>query len=280
MLRGVAVLFGLVVGGLTVAGCPGAALGSGSSVEREVARLDTVHSAADRAIEEVAALGVAAVPFVVSRLESPRRMTALGAALVLREMDGDAVVAELLEHWAGLGGADTRTNTERAIQMVLRNRAGSAQTPEPGAVDRDLEALTRAAVCGVNEFDGACADADTGRGAPPLLVYGEGLGSGYELSCDGRAVQVLPSGAFRESEFLAGRDYVRVDAQIHELSSAGVAMPVWRATRGRRPDRVALVRVTCGRVGPEAPASESGSLWVRQGGRWSRLTDLFRMTVE
>jgi hypothetical protein len=51
-------------------------------------------------------------------------------------------------------------------------------------------------------------------------------------------------------------------------------------TIGSRPTRVALVRVSCGRVGPGQPVNEYGILWVKSTGTWDPLIQLYHMSAQ
>ncbi len=255
------------------------AAASALEIERQVARLDTLHSVRDPLIKELASLGDRAIPAVVAKVTSDRRMTALGASWVLSHMGSEKALRPLLETWAGTAPGKARERVESAVHMVLRRRRDYAVVPVVGTVEDRLALLASSVLCQVGGLPDGCEAGAGDRDAPPLLVYGEGLSDAYAPACRGRAVQVLPSGAFRESTYLVGRDFVQLDLAVHDLPRSAASMPRWVASRGARPDRVALVRVACGRVGPGRPTNEYGVLWVLSAGSWSPLFELFRMSV-
>ncbi len=255
-----------------------AAVGA-SEIERQVARLDTLHSVRDPLIKEIASLGDGAIPAVVANVTSDRRMTALGASWVLTHMGSEKAFRPLLETWVGTVPGKAREQVERAVHMVLRRRTEYAVVPVVGTVEEKLVLLARSVLCQAGGLPDGCEVDPGDRDAPPLLVCGEGLSDVYDLACGERAVQVLPSEAFRESTYLVGRAFVRLDLAVHDLPRSAPSMPRWVATRGARPDRLALVRIACGRVGPEHPTNEYGVLWVLSAGSWSPLFELFRMSV-
>lgn len=252
---------------------------SASEIERQVARLDTVHSVRDALIKEIASLGDGAIPAVVAKVTSDSRMTALGASWVLSHMGSEKSLRPLLETWVGTAPGKSREQVERAVHMVLQRRTEYAVVPVVGTVEEELARLARSVLCQAGGLPDGCEVDPADRDAPSLLVYGEGLSDVYDLACGERAVQVLPSGAFRESTYLVGRAFVRLDLAVHDLPRSVASMPRWVATRGARPDRLALVRIACGRVGPECPTNEYGVLWVLSAGSWSPLFQLFRMSV-
>ena len=252
---------------------------STAEIERQVARLDTLHSIGDPLVKEIASLGDRAIPAVVERVTSTRRMTALGASWALSHMGSEQALRPLLETWAGTDAGRVREQVESAVHMVLRRREKHAVVPDVGTVDAELALLARSVLCQVGGLPDGC-EVDSGdRAAPSLLVYGEGLSDAYDLACEGRAVQVLPTAAFRESSYLVGRTFVRLDLAVHDLPRSAGLMPRWVAVRGARPDLLAVVRIGCGRVGPEQPMNEHGVLWVRAAGSWSPLFEFFRMSV-
>lgn len=263
---------------LTVPASSPAAVGA-SEIERQVARLDTLHSVRDALIKEIVSLGDGAIPAVVAKVTSDRRMTALGASWVLSHMGSEKALTPLLETWAGTVPGKSREQVERAVHMVLRRRTEYAVLPVVGTVEEELALLARSVLCQAGGLPDGCEIDPGDRDAPPLLVYGEGLSDAYAPACGDRAVQVLPSGAFRESSYLVGRTFVRLDLAVHHLPRAAVSMPRWVATRGARPNRLALVRIACGRVGPGHLTNEYGVLWVLSAGSWSPLFQLFRMSV-
>ena len=252
---------------------------SASEIERQVARLDTVHSVRDPLIKEIASLGDGAIPAVVAKVTSDRRVTALGASWVLTHMGSEKALRPLLETWVGTAPGKAREQVERAVHMVLQRRTEYAVVPVVGTVEEELARLARSVLCQTGGLPDGCEVDPGDRDAPSLLVYGVGLSDVYDLACGERAVQVLPSGAFRESTYLVGRTFVRLDLAVHDLPRSAPSMPRWVATRGARPDRLALVRIACGRVGPEHPTNEYGVLWVLSAGSWSPLFQLFRMSV-
>jgi len=252
---------------------------SALEIERQVARLDTLHSVRDSLIKELALLGDRAIPAVVGKVTSDRRMTALGASWVLSHMGSEKALRPLLETWVGTAPGKVRERVESAVHMVLRRRREYAVVPVVGTVDEELALLARSVVCQAGGLPDGCEAYPADRDAPSLLVYGEGLSDVYDLACRERAVQVLPSGAFRESTYLVGRGFVRLDLAVHDLPRSAVSMPHWAASRGARPDQLALVRIACGRVGPGHPTNEYGVLWVLSGGSWTPVFELFRMSV-
>ncbi len=256
---------------------PGAV--SALEIERQVARLDTLHSVRDPLIKELASLGDRAIPAVVAKVTSDRRMTALGASWVLSRMGSENALRPLLETWAGTAPGKAREQVESAVHMVLRRRTEYAVVPAAGRIEEEFALLARSVLCQAGGLPEGCGVDPGDVHAPTLLVYGEGLSDGYDLACHGRTVQVLPSGAFRESTYLVGRGFVRLDLVLHDLPRSAASMRRWVASRGARPDRLALVRIACGRVGPEYPTNEYGVLWVLSGGSWSPLFELFRMSV-
>ena len=263
---------------VAVPACSSAAV-TAAEIERQVARLDTLHSARDPLVREIASLGDRAIPAVVARVTSPRRMTALGASWALRHMGSEKALRPLLETWAGTAAGKAREQVESAVYMVLRRRAEYAVVPTVGTVDEEIALLVRSVLCQAGGLPDGCEVDHAGRDAPSVLVYGEGLSDIYDLACEERAVQVLPSGAFRESTYLVGRTFVRVDLAVHDLPRPAASMPRWVAGRGARPDLLAVVRIACGRVGPEQPTNEYGVLWVRAAGSWNPLFELFQMSV-
>jgi len=258
---------------------PSPAAVSEREIERQVARLDTLYSVRDSLIRELASLGDRAIPAVVAKVTSDRRMTALGASWVLSRMGSEKALRPLLETWAGTAPGKVREQVESAVHMVLRRRTEYAVVPVAGTVEEELAMLARSVLCQAGGLPDGC-DVDVGDAdAPPLLVYGEGLSDVYDLACRGRAVQVLPSGVFRESTYLVGRGFVRLDLAVHDLPRPAASMPLWVASRGSRPDRLALVRIACGRVGSERPTNEYGVLWVLSDGSWNPMFQFFRMSV-
>ena len=252
---------------------------SAAEIGRQVARLDTLHSVSDPLVREIALLGDRAIPAVVERVTSTRRMTALGASWVLSHIGSEQALRPLLEKWVGTDAGPVREQVESAVHMVLRRREKYALVPAVGTVEAELELLARSVLCQVGGLPDGCETDPGDEGAPSLLVYGEGLSDAYDLACEGRAVQVLPTAAFRESSYLVGRTFVRLDLAVHDLPRSAELMPTWVAVRGSRPNLVAVVRVACGRVGPEQPTNVYGVLWVRVAGSWSPLFELFRMSV-
>ncbi len=255
------------------------AAASALEIERQVARLETLHSVRDSLVKELASLGEQAIPAVVAKVTSDRRMTALGASWVLRHMGSEKALRPLLETWAGTVPGKAREQVESAVHMVLQRRAKYAVVPVIGTVDDELAVLARSVLCQAGGLPDVCEVDPADRDAPSLLVYGEGLSAVYDLACRERAVQVLPSGVFRESTYLVGRGFVRLDLAVHDLPRSAASMPRWVASQGAKPARLALVRIACGRVGPGHPTNEYGALWVLSGGSWNPLCELFRMSV-
>jgi hypothetical protein len=72
---------------------PSPAAVSEREIERQVARLDTLHSVRDSLIRELASLGDRAIPAVVAKVTSDRRTTALGASWVLSRMGSEKAPA-------------------------------------------------------------------------------------------------------------------------------------------------------------------------------------------
>jgi hypothetical protein len=251
-----------------------------TTVELEVARLDTLHSLSDPLVGELAALGEPAIPYLANKVLSTRRATCLGATRALSRMKNTAAVRPLLERWAGTTDGEPREQVVRAINAVLRGLSESAVEPGYGVVDEELELLGRSVLCDENGLPVGCDIADRGESDDALLVYGEGLSDAYDLGCEGRKVHVFPSEAFRETEHLVGRAFVRLDLAAHELPQPPSDMPRWVDTIGTRPTRVALVRVACGRVGPGEPVNEYGVLWVKSTGSWSPLMQLYHMSTQ
>jgi hypothetical protein len=256
---------------------------------REVARLDTLRSLRDPLVEEMVELGEPAIPYLVNKVLSTRRVTSLGATRALREMKSTRALRPLLEKWVGTTGEVPRGQVTRALHAVLRGLGERAAEPETGVLDPELELLGRSVLCGDDGLPDGCgevATTDSLGGTPgreddlALLVYGEGLSDAYDLSCEGHAVHVFPSDAFRQTPHLAGRAFVRVDLSAHELPQPPSPMPRWVATWGSRPTRVALVRVACGQVGPEHVTNEYGILWAKSAGSWSPVLQLFHMSME
>jgi hypothetical protein len=243
------------------------------------ARLDTLQSLGDPMIEEIAAVGEAAIPHVIARLGSSRRTTALGAVRVLVAIGGDGVLSRLLEHVMTVDSEDEWDRATEAMRRVVQRAPEDVRSPDPERVEPEFESLARAVICTPGGLSDACFGEDYLPGSEPLLVYGEGISYGYNLGCFPGGVQIMTSDAFKQSSYLVGRHYTRLGLMIREIDAAGVYMREWVAEFGARPDAVAVVAAACGRVGVDAAVHQRSTIWARSGGLWSVVAVVYEMSI-
>ncbi len=237
-----------------------------------VAQLDTLQSVYNPAVGQMAACGSTLVPYLLEKLESPRLMTALGAAWVFRRMASGETYFPLLEQWAKARNAGGSTHhVATAIAMTLEARNANARPMFPDTVDADLELISRSLVCREDLLLGR-GETETSESGRQILVFGEYLNSLYDFSCfDGDVRVVTRRFPSRDEDQDAGIEFISITAVIHDLADSGYAMPEWEALMGCRPDALALVSVWRDQVGPRHHGKGDDSVWARYGGRWRAL---------
>jgi hypothetical protein len=105
-----------------------------------VGRLDTVVWVYSPVVPEVAKLGEPAIPLVVEKIMSKRRLTAGGAVYVLKHLESEKAIQPLIDAW-------DKSNASEAlfgVAMILGDRPDLCRAPPVEGVDEDRKAIFQA----------------------------------------------------------------------------------------------------------------------------------------
>ena len=245
------------------------------SLRAEVARLDAVDSVYAPLVKELTVRGQPVVPFLLEKLQSPRRLTALSAAWAIGKMGDERNLGPLLENWAKAKNETLKSETMTALSMTMRGLKHRWRTIPLGDVSADVQLLLDARLCPESDADGRTRYTDGENGQP--LLFGDQLGEGYRVSCFQAPVEIFQSRYPDDGtpEELHGRRFISFHCDILDIAEPSVAMHEWEKLMGGRPSSLAFVFTWSDRVWPPGVGGLSGSgqetLWAKCAGTWRRI---------
>ena len=249
---------------------------SGADVEESVARLDGIASVGDPEVKEIAALGEPAVPHLIDRLTSPRRLTALGSVWAFKHMADEHTLPAILENWAECKHAGTKTQAAEALHAVVRAKQRDWVTCRGDSLDYSLSALAQAVLCPMPGTESRFAVHGTSEDSP-VRVYASGITSSATLGCAEAAMELVSAGEVYSGP--VGQRFLRFDCMIQQVPPPSEPVPSTEATWGAVPEAVAVVQIISGTEG-RGNTVGSGSAWVLAGGAWQYVAPLYGMLFD
>lgn len=225
---------------------------SREEIQKLVARLDSIDSVYDPVVNKIGSLGSQVLPQLLEKLLSQDRSVALYAAWALRYMADEAVISKLAAFcathraWTGLSAVGFCIEDRKDLCVSLKN------------VDEQLLASV------LGHFNNA-------QKKKPVLLYGDNLPAGVNLTIPGREIRILNS---RELQDIADRKGEIEYTKFDKVYVFRIPHEYGEKSDGKTVEAVAVVAESGwqkqGRKSKPAGAAAGGStsIWFKINGQW------------
>jgi len=228
----------------------------------EIEKLDTVESVSDPLVQHLGSHGEPAVPYLLEKLCSSGRMTALAAAYALSSEPTDSTLYLLLEVLAESRNTGRSCEAVTAITSVMSEQEDQLREIGHLSFGTDFDQLMRAVFCEAEE----ASTPDLAESEPPtLIVFSGNVSEVHAVGCEYRPLEARPKlDKFGFREWVETNAYHGLRVKILDLPQSDIPTPAFEKYFGARP--VALANVFKSRRG-----GGEGQLWVKTENGWIKL---------
>ena len=107
----------------------------------EIERLDTIEEVSDPLVDHLGSHGEPAMPFLLEKLCSNRRMTALSAAYAISSYPSDTALFDLLELWVERRYSGRDCESVQAINSIMNKKESQFRASEKDSFAMDHDAI-------------------------------------------------------------------------------------------------------------------------------------------
>lgn len=228
----------------------------------EIDKLDTIESVSDPLVQHLGSHGEPAVPYLLEKVCSSRRMTALAAAYALSSEPTDSTLYILLEALAESRVTWQSCEVVAAITSVMGRMKDQYWDASRQGFNTDFDALLDAVFC---ELDRPTTPDLSLPERTPIIVFSSQVREARTVECEARPLEARPGlDRFEFREWIETKAFHGLKVEILDLPESDKPTPIFENQFGARP--VALAKVFESRRG-----GGDGSLWVKAGNDWIKL---------